>query len=251
MKKIVLSLCLFAVMALGNNSWAALTDYNSGSMSTFTGAVIPGMTATGDAWAGGKISKGVSIDWNVKLDNETNIWVYNYTFKTAAANNKNLEGFDLSVGSAFNTTDLLSSSMTVYTTHDATGSGSTINLLGLGTYTENVGLLMGTDTKTVSGLKWEIPLPSSGGYYSFDLSLSTLTAPIWGDFIAQGLDSLDYYQAAWNNNLGVTQSIATNLPNIGSILTPGAAPVPIPPAVFLFGSGLSGLFFLRRKKFVA
>lgn len=30
-----------------------------------------------------------------------------------------------------------------------------------------------------------------------------------------------------------------------------AAPVPIPPAVFLFGTGMSGLFFMRRKKFTA
>jgi len=33
-----------------------------------------------------------------------------------------------------------------------------------------------------------------------------------------------------------------------SVLSGTYAPVPIPPAVFLFGSGLSGLFFFRRKK---
>jgi len=57
----------------------------------------------------------------------------------------------------------------------------------------------------------------------------------WGRYDASDL--------AYDNNFA--SFTATNL---SGYAVSGAAPVPIPPAVFLFGSGLSGLFFFRRKK---
>ncbi len=45
--------------------------------------------------------------------------------------------------------------------------------------------------------------------------------------------------------IGWTTPTATNS---FSVIGAGAAPVPIPPAVFLFGSGLSGMFFLKRRR---
>ncbi len=52
-----------------------------------------------------------------------------------------------------------------------------------------------------------------------------------------------------------TNKVSTNLTDVGqsgySIVSTAAAPVPIPAAFWLLGSGFSGLFFMRRKKITA
>ncbi len=89
------------------------------------------------------------------------------------------------------------------------------------------------------------------------LTLTTTAAPMWGDFFLDGGDwkSDGKYLEARNSGYDGTAPVfayvdGSALANNGFVPTPNftAAPVPIPPALFLFGSGLSGLFFFRRRK---
>jgi hypothetical protein len=78
---------------------------------------------------------------------------------------------------------------------------------------------------------------------------------MWGDFFLDGGDWKQdgYYLEASNSGFdkvagAFTFSDGLNVTNNGFVPTPNFATVPIPPAIFLFGSGLSGLFFVRRKR---
>lgn len=142
----------------------------------------------------------------------------------------------------------------------------------------------GSDTSgrvstTMNGLTWFLPSweaypgsskasgsaggpPSQTGTVTgfnagWTLSLTTTAAPMWGDFFLDGGDwkSDGYYLEA--SNSGYNQSAGTftytdglAMTNAGFVPTPNfaSAPVPIPAAAWLFGSGLSGLIFFRRKR---
>ena len=68
------------------------------------------------------------------------------------------------------------------------------------------------------------------------------------------LSSISFNMYGWclNSNQGQGINWTNNAQASGyTVNYTGAAPVPIPPAVFLFGSGLSGLFFFRRRNFIA
>jgi hypothetical protein len=90
----------------------------------------------------------------------------------------------------------------------------------------------------------------SGGQHQIYLRLSTNadTAVTSGDLKFMGQNG-NYYNGAaitWTGNSGITFAVA-GAAKLSPTEIPGTT-VPVPPAAFLFGSGLSGLFFVRRKK---
>ena len=138
----------------------------------------------------------------------------------------------------------------------------------------------GNVSTTMYGLTWFLPsqefgVPSGSGAGAgggreagavrgynagWELTLTTTAAPMWGDFFLDGGDwksDSKYLQGANAGYDGTAPEFAyldgTILDNMGYIPTPNfaSAPVPIPPVAFLFGSGLSGLFFFRRRKYTA
>jgi T5SS/PEP-CTERM-associated repeat protein len=80
-----------------------------------------------------------------------------------------------------------------------------------------------------------LSLFAGSGHDISDLSIWHFDGTSWGKYDASDL--------AYDN----THASFTTTGFSGYAVS-GTAPVPLPPAVFLFGSGLSGLFFLRRKK---
>ncbi|MEA5112555.1 MAG: hypothetical protein VB050_00860 [Geobacteraceae bacterium] len=73
-----------------------------------------------------------------------------------------------------------------------------------------------------------------------------------GDLNFQGQDG-NYFNGAtinWAGYADITIGVAGNKDKLSAMKATGVT-TPIPPAVFLFGSGLPGLFFLRRKKNVS
>jgi hypothetical protein len=107
------------------------------------------------------------------------------------------------------------------------------------------------------GLQWVMPIDPDLNLAiwntdtSFDLTFTSTFAPGLGNFFANSSRTKanqNYTDVvAFDGTFDATgKSIATWANSV--TVAGGAAPVPIPPAVFLFGSGLSGLFFLRRKK---
>jgi len=231
MKKIVLSLCFIAVMAIGSNSWAALhtltfdgtqaltantiitnqytedygiTFYNGvliNQFPTLTGlpanSLFPATLGTPTDWIDGE--NGSQTNWgNVPTSNFIGF-------------NKNA-GQGLNSGDAIYFNDLVNDfSLDLFRSGTSGTSNVAISLYN--TLISNSPIY--TYTTTVSNTAWQ-----HFSYNSSEFNLAVLTA---GDkrFLA---DNISYNTSA---------------------------PVPIPPAVFLFGSGLSGLFFFRRKKFTA
>ena len=73
----------------------------------------------------------------------------------------------------------------------------------------------------------------------------------FGSFSMAAGASIELNLSAYNasaNDLGSNWSIATAPFGDGDLGTPGAPPVPVPPAVWLFGSGLLGLVGIARRK---
>lgn len=109
------------------------------------------------------------------------------------------------------------------------------------------------------GLQWFMPKdPDTGNNLwktdiNFDLTFTSTYAPGWGNFFTnsgQTGANNDYSEVvAFNGTFNATgQSIATWSNAVAVAGGTAPAPVPVPPSVLLFGSGLSGLFFIRRKK---
>lgn len=142
----------------------------------------------------------------------------------------------------------------------------------------------GSDTSgrvatTMNGLTWFLPsweaYPGSGkasgsaggppsqsgtvtGFNAgWTLTLTTTAAPMWGDFFLDGGDwkqdgfYLEASNSGFNQVAGAfAYNDGTTMSNVGFVPTPNfsSAPVPIPAAAWLLGSGLSGLIFFRRKR---
>jgi hypothetical protein len=82
-----------------------------------------------------------------------------------------------------------------------------------------------------------------------EASLGSLVGATSGS-VTQNLYFLDNANGA--NKVGVSvATISTNFDGSTTIVTPNTAATPIPPAFFLMGSGLLGMFGLRRKNKVA
>lgn len=109
------------------------------------------------------------------------------------------------------------------------------------------------------GLQWANPAP--GGIFvfssdiNFELTFTSTLAPGQGNFFANstrtGGNNNQSDVVAYNSSDTGYNPYALDVPvHFSNAVTVagGAAPVPIPPSVLLFGSGLSGLFFFRRKK---
>ncbi|MDD2337815.1 MAG: hypothetical protein PHD01_14735 [Geobacteraceae bacterium] len=259
MKKFTISMCLVAVMALGTNAWASLsgTLYSNGSGGYLSTDTSGGLVAI-NALVG-------QINWSVdQVDG--GLWSYTYTFIPVTANkNRGPGAFAIEFGAQ--PTDLVwsytysgssSANMSIATT---TGTLQTIDRTLAAGYDSWLSAAdpVGTNvdvTTTFDGIQWVIDDTAPNGSIYLTLSLLTSLAPMWGDLYMDG------YNVTSNNGYGFVRNTNYDLAATeefsltGSILSgyipvPGSAAVPIPPAVFLFGSGLSGLFFLRRRYFPA
>jgi hypothetical protein len=138
--------------------------------------------------------------------------------------------------------------------HVTMGGGSSN---GIGTYTY-AGSAIDLSSYTLLGFDWGADLAGAGVDIIVSDGTNTSTAASWsslaatggsapGDLVAQALMGI-----AWGsvNSSAVTgiQFVVTGVQNMDSIIDNVTAVVPVPAAVWLFGSGLLGLIGIARRK---
>ena len=223
----ILFLSLFVSAANAALVWG--TDASSALTGMRTSAEFPssgGVIGT-NAWAEG----GFSISWNI-TDNANGTWTYAYTVDTSTDGQiKSISHLLLEV------TDATPFNIIQYSSDEGndlegpkdwttTGPGSA----------GNPGL-----PNDLFGVKFDDGADDSG---IITYTLVTDRAPVWGVFYAKGGQEIAYSNAL---NFADYKTITT-LTEYDYIVRPdGLTVIPIPPAMWLLGSGLIGLIGIRRK----
>jgi hypothetical protein len=246
MRKLLFLICTVIAVTSGTSAWASLY---SGVVGWSGGSNVGGATLTGNKW--GTVA---GLSWTV--DQVGSNWDYKYTF-SQAGNTKDIKTFDLQVASGFTMADLISATITVTSgvPVNVVAPTSVSNTINEVLVQNNVGVQVGSTTYTLTnGLQWLF----NGTEYAFTLDLVSTRAPMWGDFFIHGEPTTNGYDSsARNSDFNTTDALpalAANSNYLGQgVLMPlgAAAPVPIPPSMLLLGSGISGMFFLRRRKITA
>jgi hypothetical protein len=198
--------------------------------------------------------------------------------------NKQINALDIQLGSTMTMADISNATWNVYQFDgQKVGSGtatnwanyvdpdtgnvlSTATAIGAGTLLNVKDLVGATGHRSVGynmnntlfhGIQWLMPIDpvTNAGMWNtnvnFDLTFTSTYAPGLGNFFANSNrtgSNNDYSEVvAFDGLFDATGRSIASLSNAVTVAG-GAAPVPIPPSVLLFGSGLSGLFFFRRKK---
>jgi hypothetical protein len=281
MKKVIL-FSLILVLAAGSSAWASLMSggiaNNNGGimMNAFGSTLFWSIDKSGSDWVytyeftpSGN-NRGVAfVDLevgNVPAD-------LSYTFEYTTKDPTGVAGLTGTVP----TTTLQARTIDVRINPNVVSSGLNQEPAGIKQYQSFLSKtnISGTDISVytlMNGIQWTLPswpfeptgtaswngqAARQDGMYrgfnsGFKLTLTTTAAPMWGDFYLDGGD--------WTTNNGWLMARNTQYDNstrpdfvlgqdqLGWLAVPGSAPVPIPPSMFLFGSGLFGLFFFRRRK---
>jgi hypothetical protein len=105
---------------------------------------------------------------------------------------------------------------------------------------------------TFEGIHWLIWDDNPKGYNYVTLHFTTELAPEWGNIYMDGynMTTNNGYGFLRNTNYDIDPTAAFIYEGAvltGWIPTPGAAAVPVPASLLLFGSGLGGLFIFKRR----
>ena len=231
MKKILL-ISVMLVFSMVGYGWA--TSY-SGSIT-----VNDGLYGT-DGWSDAMLS------WEVNLTGS--LWTYVYTFDvdekgiSHVINEVSADDPLTDENEAFSLSNIYAGTTPDGTidTYDSTGPGNS-----------NPGM-----TDPVFGIKWDID-DSEGDVLSFEWTIVTDRAPMWGDFYAkdgvynvQEEPTIDVY--AYNTGFGSDTNAVigngnANDGNLAWVLVPDTHCVPEPATMLLFGTGLAGFVAIQRKK---
>lgn len=110
------------------------------------------------------------------------------------------------------------------------------------------------DPATIDDVNWQWVTGEAWGYTNFaagEPNNTGLDEPYLNYFALKGLGTV--FDSTWNNMPNVWPLpgdpgyTGTNTEVLGYIIEWGMTPVPVPPAIWLFGSGLLGIFVTGRK----
>jgi hypothetical protein len=243
-----------------------------GYVSAHAGAVIPSSYNTGDVFlfadviSGGSVIKAFAADTTVTVDNATGGTAFGTLYATtgnlsalltaAQATGATLQwtvmggGGDTNgdLGLTFVTTDTNSSLGTL------TGR-SGVNLSHWLTGFVNTATLVNTNT----GANPDVLASSAAGAGGWDPTILTANASNWYSNgptnLVTGLGSATLYEA---HAVGQNSTLLATVTNIGTVTLSASgltftapAPVPLPAAIWLLGSGLLGLAGVGRRKLAA
>ncbi len=211
-------------LPFGTNGWAALYSGYVGNRTDGTGTVIDtagGMSATGNSWAvtgNSTANKGVRLDWSV--DPSGGNWVYTYTFTMASGAQKDIKNFDLQVAGAFGASDLVSTAVTPATGVTGPTPGSTLPA----SISENSATIATPTVLTIAkGYQWSFAGTQD---YTFTMTVTTTSAPVWGDFIvSSGATTSTDYLTAYNSDFGAVKGAFPTTGGVynGHVAVPGTA----------------------------
>jgi hypothetical protein len=216
--------------------------------------------------------RGVMLSWTV--ESVGNYWQYTYTMDGAIhGTDKWVNNIAIETPSSFQASDVLSGWKLIRTEADVptqptpvanivpvdvtsitTGPSAAAPLTGASLPLYNPAL----PTTIMTGIQWSTPTAPTFVVKDMVANMFVLTfisdyAPMWGDFlITSGASAGAGGPTVVNAKFGIdTSAPIADGNNGGWMLVPGvkAAPVPIPAPFLLFGSGLAGLGFLRRRFF--
>ena len=252
---------------------AATVDLNAGILTTAGGAnglvtlnastlvdLATGQTITTAATASGTdtiiLNNGgtwedSTLAWSVEEDGGTFTYVYTFTVPT---NSMEISHLSIQVSDDFNTVagscSLGGSSGTAIP--DCTNSGAFDPTSPLG----EDGSGAGDNTGKLFAIK--LDNTATGSTFAVTATLMTDVAPVWGDFFAkdgQGLAAINSGYFLADPTCAVSQTNVTGC-GVGFLAVPdsvngnGNGTIPEPGTLGIFGLGLAGLGFARRKRMI-
>jgi hypothetical protein len=200
-------------------------------------------TLTGSSpWDGSDTTISYTVSYDLTANDGTGLWKYEYTFEVP---HKDISHFILEVTSgdeAFGEENIF----------DGTTGSYSLDTFGSKQGNSNPGI-----PEDMYGLKWDM-----GSLY-LDLVIISDRAPEWGDFYAKSGKHDGHFVYAYNTGFISPDNdpqIDYAQVRMGNLISdhilvpdsyigiPPAAIVPVPAAVWLFGSGLLGLVSVARRK---
>lgn len=211
-------------------------DY-MGSRSTGGGGLD--LTISGNP---GNPPTAMTFSWNISFNGGTNLWSYKYTFDFTPDNVQAISHFilDLSDDCTANTGCVINETYT----NNSTGDES----LEFGSFSS------GSGNPNMNGNIVGVKFDETNGVDDFMVEFDSERAPVWGDFYTKAGSQNNGWQL---QNTGISLH-ATSMNILDFVARPnGAGPPPPPPPppnlipepgpLTLFGLGLLGLAYLRRR----
>lgn len=219
---------IFAVfLAISFSSNALLIG--SGTLTTTDSTLVT--TGSGTGW------NDTTLTWSVDQTGTT----YTYTYNWSGATGNSLSHVSFEVSDSFTSSNFLA------------GSTATSNTAGaFPDVPSNIGPDGNSpndeDAATIYAVKYETD-DSNGDILDFNIVLISDRAPIWSDiFFKTGqIDMTNSGYTLADPAVGGANPMTTGITGFGYIAAPDTAVIPIPAAVWLFGSALIGLVGIRRR----